>query len=87
MAATRDPVGDSNILFTGHYHHARFQQLVGDTVWIQGGALCDASAWFSQSAGLVSDPVVMKGTITREGVEHVMPHSWPRTAHNTKAVE
>lgn len=87
MAATRDPVGDSDILFTGHYHHARFQQLVGDTVWIQGGALCDASAWFSQSAGLVSDPVVMKGTITRAGVEHVIPHAWPRTVTRTKAVE
>ena len=80
MAATRDPIGDSDILFTGHYHHARFQQLVGDTTWVQGGALCDSSAWFSQSAGLVSDPVVMKGTIIRsQGIEMTMPHSWPRT--------
>lgn len=80
MAATRDPLGDSDLLFTGHYHHARNQQLVGDTWWIQGGALCDASAWFSQSAGLVSDPVVMKGTITRDQlIETVMPHVWPRT--------
>lgn len=85
MAATRDPIGDSDILFTGHYHHARFQQLVGDTVWIQGGALCDASDWFSQSAGLVSDPVVMKGTITADqGVEFVLPHAWPRTTVEAK---
>lgn len=81
MSASRDPIGDSDILFTGHYHHARYQQLIGETVWIQGGALCDASDWFSQSAGLVSDPVVMKGTITRDGVEFVLPHSWPRTTH------
>jgi len=87
MAATRDPVGDSDVLFTGHYHHARYQQLVGDTQWIQGGALCDSSAWFSQSAGLVSDPVVMKGTITRsQPIEFVMPHSWPRTKPNTKEI-
>lgn len=80
MAATRDPLGDSDILFTGHYHHARYQQLVGDTLWVQGGALCDASDWFSQALGLVSDPVVMKGTITRERrVESVMPYSWDRT--------
>jgi predicted phosphodiesterase len=85
MAATRDPIGDSDILFTGHYHHARYQQLVGDTYWIQGGALCDSSAWFSQSAGLVSDPVVMKGTITRsQGIEMTMPHSWPRTKPTSK---
>lgn len=85
MAATRDPIGDSDLLFTGHYHHARFQQLVGDTQWIQGGALCDASSWFSQSAGLVSDPVVMKGTITRDrAVEMILPHSWARTTVDMK---
>ena len=80
MAAIRDPLGDSDIIFSGHYHHARYQQLVGDTVWVQGGALCDASDWFSQSAGLVSDPIVMKGTITRDRIiEQIMPHSWKRT--------
>jgi len=80
MAATRDPIGDSDILFTGHYHHPRFQSLIGDTYWIQGGALCDASAWFSQSAGLVNDPCIMRGTITRgQKVETVMPYFWPRS--------
>lgn len=80
MAAIRDPLGDSDLIFSGHYHHARYQQLVGDTIWIQGGALCDASDWFSQSAGLVSNPIVMKGTITRDRiVESIMPHSWDRT--------
>lgn len=80
MAASRDPIGDSDILFTGHYHHARFQQLIGATEWVQGGALCDASAWFSQTAGLVNDPVVMKGTITRsQKLESITPHRWART--------
>lgn len=80
MAAVRDPIGDSDLIFSGHYHHARFQQLVGDVVWIQGGALCDASDWFSQSAGLVSDPVVMKGTITRgQIVESILPFAWQRS--------
>lgn len=85
MAATRDPIGESHLLFTGHYHHARYQQLVGDTQWVQGGALCDASAWFGQSAGLVSDPVVMKGTTTRTAVvEQILPYSWPRTKVEAK---
>lgn len=87
MAATRDPLGDSDILFTGHYHHARYQQLVGDTQWIQGGALCDASDWFSQALGLVSDPVVMKGTITRDAaVESINPYSWKRTRPATEVL-
>jgi predicted phosphodiesterase len=86
MAATRDPIGDSDILFTGHYHHARYQQLIGDTTWIQGGALCDTSAWFSQSFGLVSDPVFMKGTITRDGVEAVLPHTWARSKPKAREI-
>lgn len=88
MAATRDPIGDSDLIFSGHYHHARFQQLVGDTLWIQGGALCDVSDWFSQSAGLVSDPVVMKGTITRDQlVEQLLPFSWSRSRVAVETVE
>lgn len=87
QAAAKEPVGDSHLLFTGHYHHGRFQQLIGDTWWVQGGALCDKSAWFAQSAGLVSDPLVMKGTITRDKViEFLLPHSWPRTSLETRTV-
>lgn len=80
MAASRDPLGDSDLLFTGHYHHGRYQQLIGDTYWIQGGAMCDASEWFGQSFGLVSDPLLMTGTMTREKlVETITPHTWART--------
>lgn len=80
MAATRDPIGDSDLLFSGHYHHPRFQNLIGDTYWVQGGALCDTSAWFSQAFGLVSDPCILRGTITREQkIESIMPYFWPRS--------
>lgn len=87
MAASRDPIGDSDILFTGHYHHPRFQSLIGDTYWIQGGALCDTSAWFSQSAGLVSDPCLMRGTITKtQKIESIMPYFWNRTKTITNVI-
>ena len=80
MAATRDPLGDAVILFVGHYHHLIVQSLIGDTYLVMGGALCDASAWFSQSAGLVSDPLVVKGTITRtQPLETIMPYRWERS--------
>lgn len=80
MAVARDPIGDSDLLFTGHYHHFIAQQLVGDTWLIQGGALCDASSWFSQTAGLVSDPCIIKGTITAEQkIETLLPYTWNRT--------
>jgi predicted phosphodiesterase len=88
MAATRDPIGDSEILFTGHYHHAIYKQLVGNTEWVQGGALCDTSAWFSQSMGLVNDPVVMRGTITREQkLEWIAPYRWPRSEPESRTID
>jgi predicted phosphodiesterase len=84
-AAAREPIGDADILFTGHYHSGKWSQLVGDTEWIQGGALCDASAWFSQSYGLVGDPLVMKGTITRsQKLEMLLPYRWERTRTATR---
>jgi predicted phosphodiesterase len=88
MAVARDPIGDSDLLFTGHYHHLICQQLVGDTWLIQGGALCDASAWFSQTAGLVSDPCIIKGTITRaQKVESLMPYTWDRTRFPSTTIQ
>lgn len=80
MAAVRDPIGDADLLFIGHYHHFIAQSLIGDTFLVMGGALCDSSAWFSQSAGLVSDPLIVKGTITAtQPLETITPHRWPRT--------
>ena len=87
MSAIKDPIGDSEILFTGHYHHGVWSQLVGNLEWIQGGALCDASAWFEQTSGLVSDPLVMKGTITRDQkIESLTPYRWPRSQVATREV-
>lgn len=80
MAGIKDPLGDSELLFVGHYHHLIVQQLIGDLVLVMGGALCDASDWFSQTAGLVSDPCIAKGTITAEQkIEQFMPFFWKRT--------
>ena len=80
QAATRDPIGDADLLVTGHYHHVILQQLIGDTWLLQGVALCDASAWFSHSYGLESDPALNKWTMTRnQMIEQFIPHTWNRT--------
>jgi hypothetical protein len=87
MAGIKDPIGDSEILFVGHYHHLILSQAIGDMLLIMGGALCDASDWFSQSLGLVSDPCLAKGTITREKkIENFMPYFWDRTKTATKEI-
>ena len=87
MAGIRDSIGDSDLLFVGHYHHLIMQQLIGDTLLIMGGALCDASDWFSQTAGLVSDPCIAKGTITRDQkLETFLPYFWRRTVTPSRTI-
>lgn len=87
MAAIKDPVGDADILFVGHYHHLILMQLIGDLLLIMGGALCDASDWFSQSLGLVSDPCIAKGTITKDQkIETFMPYFWRRSENPSRVV-
>lgn len=87
MAAIKDPVGDSDILFVGHYHHLICMQLIGDLLMIMGGALCDASDWFSQSLGLVSDPCIAKGTITKnQKLETFSPYFWRRSENQTRTI-
>ena len=87
MAASRDPMGDSDLIISGHYHHVICQQLIGDTWLLQGGALCDASDWFAQTAGLVNDPAIVKGTITRTNmIESLMPFTWNRTRTPSRTI-
>jgi predicted phosphodiesterase len=87
MAGIKDPVGDADILFVGHYHHLILTQLIGDVLMVMGGALCDASDWFGQSFGLVSDPCIVKGTITADKkMENFMPYFWDRTKPNSTLI-
>ena len=50
MAGGRQPVGDSDILVTGHYHHTRMADW-GATVWLQAPALDSGSEWWRLTSG------------------------------------
>jgi len=53
QATGRTPIGNADILLTGHYHHFRAQQ-VGPRLWLQVPAMDGGSAWFRDSRGLES---------------------------------
>lgn len=53
QATGKTPVGHSDVLITGHYHHFRAQQL-GPRLWIQVPAMDGGSAWFRDKKGLES---------------------------------
>lgn len=53
QAAGRQPIGDADVLVTGHYHHLRMADW-GGCVWLQAPALEGGSEWWRVSAGEMS---------------------------------
>ena len=50
QAAGRQPIGDADILVTGHYHHLRVADW-GGCVWLQAPAMEGGSEWWRVSTG------------------------------------
>jgi predicted phosphodiesterase len=52
------PVGNADILITGHYHHLRVEN-VGSRLWIQIPSMDGGSAWFRDRRGYDSPPGIV----------------------------
>jgi predicted phosphodiesterase len=53
QAAGRQPIGDADILVTGHYHHLRVADW-GGCMWLQAPAMEGGSEWWRVATGQVS---------------------------------
>lgn len=58
MAASKQPIGDADILVTGHYHHTRVADW-GGCYWLQAPALDGGSEWWRLMGGGVSETGVL----------------------------
>jgi len=67
QATGRTPVGSSDVLITGHYHHFKANQ-VGPRLWIQVPAMDGGSAWFKDKSGLES-PTGIVSLVVGEGYD------------------
>lgn len=65
QSAGKTPVGQADVLVTGHFHHFRAQQ-VGPRLWIQVPAMDGGSAWFRDKTGLDS-PTGLVSFVVGEG--------------------
>ena len=65
QALGRYPIGDSDILVTGHYHHLRIADW-GGALWLQAPALDGGSDWFSQTTGQHSKAGTLTFLVTPE---------------------
>jgi hypothetical protein len=58
QAGGKRPIGDADILVSGHYHHMRVADW-GGCLWLQAPALDGGSEWWAASKGEVSRPGVL----------------------------
>ena len=54
QAGGKQPIGDADVLVSGHYHHLRLADW-GGCVWIQAPAMDGGSDWWKLSSGEVSE--------------------------------
>jgi predicted phosphodiesterase len=65
QAGGRQPIGDADILVTGHYHHLRVADW-GGCVWLQAPALEGGSEWWRVSMGEMSQVGMLTFVTTTE---------------------
>lgn len=65
QAAGRQPIGDADILVSGHYHHLRIADW-GGCLWLQAPALEGGSEWWRVSTGAVSQIGMLSFVTTPE---------------------
>jgi predicted phosphodiesterase len=65
QAAGRQPIGDSDVLVTGHYHHLRVADW-GGCVWLQAPAMEGGSEWWRVSSGHMSQIGMLSFVTTEE---------------------
>jgi predicted phosphodiesterase len=65
QAAGRQPIGDADILVTGHYHHLRVADW-GGCMWLQSPAMEGGSEWWRVATGQVSQIGMLTFVTTEE---------------------
>ena len=58
QAMGRTPIGQAEVLITGHFHHFKANQ-VGPNLWVQIPAMDGGSPWFRDNRGLESPPGIV----------------------------
>jgi len=66
----RQPIGDCDILVSGHYHSFKLADF-GGVKWIQAPALDGGSVWWKQSTGEVADVGVLTFLVSSQGVSDI----------------
>lgn len=59
----RQPIGDADLLLSGHLHHLRIEQTGSDKTWIQVPALESGSQWWKHRTGEWGQPGIVTAVV------------------------
>lgn len=57
-ALSRDPIGQADLILSGHYHYLRIEQF-SDMTWMQTGSMDGGSVWWSHKGGVEAPPAAI----------------------------
>jgi predicted phosphodiesterase len=63
QAHGRQPVGDADLLLTGHLHHLHIEQTGSDKTWVQVPALESGSQWWKHRTGEWGQPGIVTAIV------------------------
>ena len=63
QAHGRQPVGDADLLLTGHLHHLHIEQTGSDKTWVQVPALESGSQWWKHRTGEWGQPGIVTAVV------------------------
>jgi len=61
--AGRQPLQYADMILTGHFHHLRVQNIIGNRWWMQAPANDAGSVWFTNRSGEFSSPGILTFTV------------------------
>ena len=75
QAHGRQPVGEADLLLSGHLHHLRVEHTGSDKTWLQVPALESGSQWWKNRTGEWGQPGVVSFTASAGSWDNLKVHS------------
>lgn len=67
QALGRTPIGEVDLLVSGHYHHLQVVEFTAGRTWLQCPSLDGGSRWWTDSTGSHSTPGTLTFTVSADG--------------------
>ena len=67
----KHPIGDADLLLSGHFHHFVAKEISAGRLWCQAPALDSGSDWWTDTVGAANTAAVLTMVVGASGVSHL----------------